>query len=326
MGQHYRQLTEQDRIFLQIMLDKGYTKVKIANVLNVHRSTIHRELKRNSVKYHWRPERYYYCNMAHKAYLERRKKGLRLEKESALKEYVHSKLKEGWSPWQIEGRLKMEKCEVGSISHESIYRYVYSDTERCYLLHKCLRRKHRYRLKKGQRKSRIPKELHISSRPELINKREEFGHWECDLMVFKRGIKTNLITLRERKTRFMLAIKNSDRCANTTAINIITAMKKLKKHVKSITFDQGIEFSKYQWIKDCINTEIYFCDPASPHQKGAIENGNGLIRIEFQRDYEAGKLKQREIDKVIKEINNRPFKCLGFYTPMEAFQKTIEHK
>lgn len=181
-------------------------------------------------------------------------------------------------------------------------------------------------MKKGQRKTRIPKDLHISSRPEVVNKREEFGHWECDLMVFKRGIKTNLITLRERKSRFMLAIKNPDRCANTTAMNIITVMKKFKKHVKSITFDQGIEFSKYQWIKDCVGTDIYFCDPASPHQKGAIENGNSMIRLEFKRDYEADKLKQHEIDKVIKGINNRPFKCLDYCTPSEIFQRTIESK
>lgn len=81
-----------------------------------------------------------------------------------------------------------------------------------------MRRKHRYRIRQGQRKSRMPTELHISSRPQIANDRSEFGHWECDLMVFKQGIKANLIMIRERKTRFMLAIKNENRCANTTAM------------------------------------------------------------------------------------------------------------
>jgi IS30 family transposase len=104
-------------------------------------------------------------------------------------------------------------------------------------------------------------------------------------------------------------------------MNIITALKKLKNHVKSITFDQGVEFSKYQWIKECIKTNIYFCDPASPYQKGSIENGNGVLRREFKRDHDADKLKQREISHMVSIINNRPLKCLGYCTPLEAFEK-----
>lgn len=89
MGKTYRQLTEQDRTFLQIMLDKGYTKVKIATVLGVHRSTVHRELRRNSVKYWYRPQvKYYYSIMAHQAYLKRRKKGLKLEKNPYLQDIL----------------------------------------------------------------------------------------------------------------------------------------------------------------------------------------------------------------------------------------------
>lgn len=325
MGTEYRHLTEQDRVFIDLMLNKGYTKIRIATILGVHRSTIHRELKRNSVKYHWRTERYYYCNMAHAAYLKRRKKLLRLEGNEPLKEYVHSKLKQGWSPWQIEGRLKSEDSKIGIITHESIYRYVYSDSDRRYLLHKYFRRKHRYRMKQGKRKFRLPKELQIASRPEEINKRLEFGHWECDLMVFKQGIKTNLITMRERKTRYMIAIKNQNKSANTTAINIISTLKNIKDHIKSITFDQGFEFSKYQWIKNTIGSDIYFCQPASPHEKGGVENGNGIIRLSFQRDHDADKLKQCEINDVINEINNRPLKCLDYRTPHELFELAINN-
>jgi IS30 family transposase len=194
---------------------------------------------------------------------------------------------------------------------------------RRYLFHKCLRRKHHYRIKRCQRKPRIPKEILITSRPDVINKRDEFGHWECDLMIFKKGVKTNLITLRERKSRYLIAIKNENREAAGTALALISKITKIKNHVKSITFDQGSEFKKYEWIKSCIGADIYFCEPASPHQKGCIENGNANIRIEFQRDYDAEKLKQRHVEKVIKNINDKPLKCLGYKTPTEEFYTSI---
>jgi len=125
-------------------------------------------------------------------------------------------------------------------------------------------------------------------------------------MIFKRGIKANLITLRERKTRYMVAIKNENKTANGTALAIISTLKNLKSNIKTITVDQGSEFNKYQWIKECLGAEFYFCEPASPHQKGAIENGNGVIRVELPRDCDFNALKQRQINALIDEINNRP--------------------
>ena len=317
MGQKYKQLTEQDRIFISLMIEKHYSRARIANLLKVDPSTIYREIKRNSVA-HWRTGlRSYWSITAHSKALKRRKRGLRLEKDTSLRHYVHAKLKAGWSPYQIEGRLKHENEGKCLISHESIYHYIYSDLNRRSILHQCLRRKHRYRVKKCQRKPRLPKELQIASRPDFINDRSEFGHWECDLMIFKKGVRANLITLRERKSRYMIAIKNKSKEADVTAISIISTLTKIKDFVKSITFDQGSEFKRYEWIQNCIEAQIYFCEPASPHQKGAIENGNGNIRIEFQRDYDIENLKQHQIHRVIENINNRPLKCLGYLTPTE---------
>lgn len=126
-----------------------------------------------------------------------------------------------------------------------------------------------YRIKKGQRKPRVPKDLLINARPDSINDRSEFGHWECDLLVFKRGTRANLITLREQQSRYMIAIKNENRKAEGTAIALISTISKIKQHVKSITFDQGSEFQKYDCIRNCIGADIYFCEPAFPYQKGA---------------------------------------------------------
>ncbi len=323
MENKYQHLNEQDRIFLRIMLEKRYAKNKIATILGVNRSTIYREIKRNSST-HWYSKKKFYCSMsAGKKYLKRRKRETKLSQNKNLQNYVHSKLRMGWSPWQIEGRLKLENDGQCLISHETIYRYIYSDYGIRNCFYQKLRRKHFLRIKRNARKPRVPKEMLITHRPDVINKREEFGHWEGDLMMFKQGIKGNLITLRERTSRFIVAIKNVDKTASGTALTLISTAKKLKKHLKSITFDQGTEFNKYQWITECFGTEIYFCKPASPYQKGAVENGNGVIRTELPRSYDISLLRQKHIAKLTDEINNRPLKCLNYQTPQEVFMQYV---
>mgnify|MGYP000533650447 CR=1 FL=1 len=321
MGTKYSQLNEQDRVFLAIMIEKDYSKPKIAAILKTHRSTIYREIKRNSTNYRYKKPKitYYAAFLAQKKSLARKQRSLKLNKNTELRCYVHEKLAKGWSPWQIEGRLKLENPGKCLISHETIYRYIYSEYSIRNRFFNKLRRKHFLRRKHNSRKERFPKDLLIHNRPDIINNREEFGHWECDLMIFKQGVKSNLITLRERNTRYVIAIKNLNKTASGTALAIISSMKKLKPHIKSITFDQGSEFMKYQWLKDCLDADIYFCDPASPHQKGSIENVNGVLRVEFPRNINLELIKQKEISKISKKINERPLKCLSYKTPEEVF-------
>lgn len=314
-------MNERDRICLTQLLREGRSKSAIAEILGVHRSTIYREINRNSAKYnnHYRSKANYLPLTAHRKYLERRKRHSKLLKDEQLKKFLHDKLRSGWSPWQIEGRLKRDNGGKSIISHETIYRYIYSDYGIRNKFYQKLRRKHHLRVKRNGRKTRIPKELLINNRPETINTRTEFGHWEGDLMLFKQGIKSNLITLRERKTRVVIAIKNANKTARGTAVNLISMLKNIKCFIKSITFDQGSEFMKYSWLKDCLGSDIYFCEPASPEQKGSVENGNGVIRVELPRSYNIDVLKQKDINKLTSEINGRPLKCLGYQTPQEIF-------
>ena len=319
MGAVYRHLSKEDRISLSLMLEKKYSKSKIARLLNVHRSTIYREIKRNRIT-NWASGNIYYApTPAQNRYEKRRIRGLKLERNEVLRSYVHDKSSRGWSPWQIEGRLKVENEGKCLISHETIYHYIYSRYNIRNRFYKCLRRKHFVRTKRHARKPRIPKELLINNRPQYINTREDFGHWECDLMIFKQGIKSNLITLRERQSRYLIVIKNANKTARGTALAIIASLKTLKHEIKSITFDQGGEFLKFPWIRDCLETKIYFCHPASPQEKGSIENGNGLIRVELPRSHNIDLLHQENILSISDEINNRPLKCLNYKTPQEAF-------
>ena len=131
-------------------------------------------------------------------------------------------------------------------------------------------------------------------------------------MVFKKGVKQNLIALVERQTRFTMAIKNDNKMASNTAIAIIKALTPIKHAIKSITFAQGVEFNRYSWIQSCLNAKIYFCDPGSPYQKGSIENRNGVIRTLYKRNYNIADLKQSELNTQIQLINDRPG-VLAFY-------------
>jgi transposase, IS30 family len=302
-------------------MNKKQSVRKIAEILKVHRSTIYREIKRNSTrfKHDFPKDHYYYSFFAHRKYLDRRKSGTKIFKNEHLREYVFDKLKEGWSPWQIEGRLRLENNGKCVISHESIYRFIYSDAGFRNQVFKKLRRKHFWRVKHKSRKRRVPKELLIENRPEYINNRSEFGHWECDLMMFKHGIKSNLITLRERTSRYVIAIKNESKDARITAMALISTITNIKNQVKSITFDQGSEFMRFNWIRSCLEADIYFCDPGRPEQKGSVENGNGVIRVELPRNFNIDELKQKDITAVTREINNRPLKCLDYRTPQELF-------
>ncbi|MDF1795131.1 MAG: IS30 family transposase [Coxiellaceae bacterium] len=261
----YKQLSRLQRVLLSTMLRKGYSKSKIATNLGVHRPTIYREINRNS----WisaSKVSYYTPQHAQGKYIRRRKKKIKLLGNKTLRQYVESRLLSGWSPWQIEGRLKYENQGRSIISHETIYRYIYSDYGIRNRFYKKLRRKHFSRVKHGSRKKRYPADIMISNRSDAINNRSVFGHWEGDLMIFKRGIRGNLITLRERKSRLLVAVKNNDKSAKGTAINIISTLKNIKDQVKSITFDQGSEFMKYPWIKDCLEADI------------ATEEGRAVIK------------------------------------------------
>ena len=118
-------------------------------------------------------------------------------------------------------------------------------------------------------------------------------------MMFQQGIKGNLITLRERKTPYMVAIKNKNKTVTGTAFALISTVKELKRAIKSITFDQDSEFQKYEWIKECLKTDVYCCKPVSPEQKATVENGNGVICVEFPRNINIVEIQQKTVNKVV---------------------------
>lgn len=315
MCQTYRQLSREDRYMIYFMLADKFTQSEIARKLNFHRSTISRESKRNSNHYGYTP------GIASKAAKKRRyHKRSNFIAYSWLKSYVIARLTEGWSPEQISGRLRLKYGKT-IIAHETIYRFIYSDEGVENKLYLYLCKKKRLRRPRGRRRAKqmIPNRVSIHERPVEIEKRRTFGHWEGDLMMFSKYVLSNIITLRERKSRFIVAIKNQDKKPTATAKNIINYLHPLKKYIKSITFDNGIEFKDHESIAEKLNLATYFCDPYKSYQKGCIENGNKLLRQPFPRDLDITAYDQAYITEQAMKINSKPMKCLGFKTPAEVF-------
>jgi len=316
MGNCYKHVQPPDRLLIYELLLQGISIPQIAQKLGFHKSTLYRELIRNSCKYGYRPD------FATQQATLRHSKYMKLDQDIDLRNLIISQLKNGWSPELIAGRLKLSNNGRSVISHEAIYQYIYSSSGKVLKLYKYLRKERHFRYPRVRRRRKNifnETKAPIKDRDESINDRQEYGHWEGDLVLFSKQ-KTNLITLRERKSRIIVAIKNHTRKAEKTAKTIIKYMKyNLNKTVKSITLDNDLSFTEFKSLKSSLNADIYFCEPYKSYQKGAIENANKLIRTELPRKTHIREITQPEIDNIINKFNNRPMKCLNYKTPNEVF-------
>ncbi|PHQ82126.1 MAG: IS30 family transposase [Coxiella sp. (in: Bacteria)] len=315
----YKQLTILDRARIYGLHEAGFTADQIATKLDRHRSTIYRELSRNSCT--WLNEYRYFPNVAQSKAQNRRLRGLKLMYNEELRQIVTKYLTYGWSPEQIAGRLKKETGHT-VISHETIYAYIYdkrAKDERLYLL---LSKRRRIRMPRVSRNYRrvgpITDRRDITERPEIISSRSTFGHWEGDLILFQKT-KSNLITLRERKSRFMFALLNPNKEAKNTSNAIIKHFGAKKPGlITTLTLDNGGEFACHKNIAKELKIDIFFCKPYASYQKGCVENGNRALRRYLPRHTEIGRYSQQKIEEITNLINNKPMKCLDYKTPAEV--------
>lgn len=236
-----------------------------------------------------------------------------------LSDYIISHLKIGWSPELISGRLKRLDSDVGIVSHESIYVYIYSEEMRHRRLWMYLRRHRKKRYKQGSRKSRkggsIKDMVSIRRRPKEVETREVVGHWESDSVQFSN--QSGIISVQvERKTRQVMITKLENKTAKETKKAVI---EKLRHHdtVKTITFDRGTEGALHSDIARELNADIYFCHAYSSWEKGAVENRNMFIREYLPRNIKIADVTDERIYEIQEILNNRPMKCLQYRTPNE---------
>lgn len=321
MGKHYKHFDLDERFELYRLIEAGLAQKEIAQLMERTESTISREIRRNSL-----PKGGYKPASADRIALSRRRRQSILERLNPLGQHVRDHLAMGWSPEQIAGRMRLEQSDH-IISHETIYRFIYRAKILGEKLYKYLPRS---KAKRGRRyykcrREPLPHKRSIHERPASVGLRNEFGHWEGDLMNF-RTLRGNLLTLNERKTRFTLTLPLQTKTAVETAQAIQNSLCRLPQAaLKTLTFDNGGEFSHFKKLEKNLGVKTYFCDPHSPWQRGTIENTNGILRRDFPRKITIDNYTENDIEDVTWNLNSTPRKCLGFMTPAEAFLQNIQN-
>ena len=300
-------------------MEIGLRPSEIACRLGRHRATIHREIRRNRCVGGYRPD------SADRRAWARKLRGSRIGRSTHLRVYVEDRLAMGWSPEQIARRMEREGSEH-ALSAESIYRHVYGPAGRRAGLPRLLaqrKSKRGRRRRNGRREPAIPNRMPIHQRPTKAHLRSQFGHWEGDLMHFRRQ-RDILLTLQERKTRLMLGRRLCGKDADGTAAAVSNELAGLPaKARRTITYDNGGEFAHHEDVTEHIGLRAYFCDPHSPWQRGGIENANGRLRRDLPRKTSLDGYTPADIDDVIWNLNSTPRKCLNYQTPIEAFAANL---
>ena len=322
----YRHFTLEERRTLFRLLNAKLPIKEIAAQLGRHRSTIYREIARNEFR-EVRQYRGYYPVTAEDSARRRRRRQRKLVRDPRLRSHVVEKLKLWWSPEQIAGRLKVAG-EDGRLCHETIYQFVYSPEGRALELHRHLLRARRLRRRRFGRKPRslkIPTERTIAQRPAEIGERHAIGHWEADLLIFRRVHgKANLTSLVERKSRLVRLIPNHDRrSARSSAPSAKRSAELPPRHARpSPSTAARSSWAMPSWPGPTAST-AYFCDPHSPWQKGSVENTNGRLRRFLPGELDLATLTPARLHEIERQMNDTPRKCLGFRTPQEAFAAAL---
>jgi IS30 family transposase len=329
LARTYRQLDLDQRRTLFRLVEARIPVGEIAARLGRHPSTIYRELGRNRFRDGDRG----FCGdfplNAQDLARRRRQRRRKLAADDDLREHVVGRLRDGWSPQQIAGRLKHEQADGGaSVCHETIYRHVYAPEGREDGLYRHLpkaRRRRGSRYGRRPRSTPIPRERWIENRPAEIGTRETFGHWEGDLLIFRKEAgKANVTSLVERKSRFTFLLANGDERSAAVVAGIADALRELPEEARrTVTFDRGSEFAGYAALDRDLAVKAYFCDPHSPWQKGGVENLNGRARRFLPRESPPEALARPHLRRLADRLNDTPRRCLGYRTPREVFQQHL---
>ena len=312
----YHQLTSAERYMISALKRQGHTIPEIAQNLGRHRSTIWRELQRNSARFDgaYRPSKAIEKTSGRRSRSRRNKRFCPADFKP-----IEGMLKEQWSPEQIVGRLAGELA----ISHETIYRHIWADKQRGGKLYKHLRgaaKRRRKRYGKYDSRGRLAGKRHISERPATVEDRRQVGHWEIDTVMGSADLHC-ILTLVERKSGYVLIGKLSSRTQQVTADRAIQLIKQSKLPFETITSDNGTEFHAYAQVERATGVTYYFANPHHAWERGTNENTNGLIRQYLPKRKSMAHVTQARCEAIAEKLNNRPRKRHGFKTPQEIINE-----
>jgi IS30 family transposase len=305
----------------------GQSIRSIATTLSRSPSTVCREIKRNG------GQQCYRANVADQAAWDRaqRPKICKLVQNREFTRMVAIKLKQLWSPAQIAGWLKRtySNDESFQVSHETIYRSLYIQARGAlkkellgHLRRSRVMRRSRHHTQKTDDHGRISNAVSISERPASVDDRAIPGHWEGDLISGSNN--SHMATLVERHTRYVMLVKVNGKDTETVVNALIKHAHKLPGELyKSLTWDRGKEMADHHRFTLATDIAVYFCDPQNPWQRGFNENTNGLLRQYFPRGTDLSVHSQAKLNKVARQLNERPRKTLDFETPAERFNQCV---
>ena len=325
MPKQYKHLNQEERELIAQYRYEGKSLGFIAKALGRNRSSISRELSRNSSTEY---KRYTPCR-AH-ARAEQRWVAVHQRprlKNDLIRQYVIKKLAEGWSPEQTAGRLPID--HPGQvISHEAIYQFIYDlQTESRLELIQHLRRANKKRKVKGigrkEKKTKIPNRISIDARPKSVENRKQYGHWEGDTLISRKS-KTALHTMVERKSRLLLLSKLDRKKCRGDLKTIIKRLGRLPaKGRRTLTLDNGTENANHEQVTAKLGLRCYFARPYASWQRGANENTNGLVRWYLPKGTDFSKIGKDQLRRIEHLINSRPRKCLKYKTPLEVAASSV---
>jgi IS30 family transposase len=315
MPKGYHHLTYDQRCQIYILKDRGDTSSTIAKVLNVHHSTIGRELRRNKGQRGYR-----YQQAQEKAFLRKNSQPNK-KMTSQLIFSIEEKLKLQWSPVQISGWLKRHGKEY--VSHETIYNHIWKDKQQGGQLYKELR--HRGKKYNKQRKGTsgrgsIPNRIDIKQRPSIVEEKSRLGDWELDTII-GAGHKGVIVSIVERTSKLTKLAKVSHKTAEKVGRALIEQLKPIKAFVHTLTADNGKEFAHHQKVCFELEAGFYFATPYHSWERGLNEHTNGLVRQYFPKTQSFLNTTSKQVKEVETLLNNRPRKALNFETPLEAFSR-----
>ena len=309
----HKQLSVEEREEIQQGLWEKESIRSIAERLGRSHSSISREIRKNLP-----PERRLYTpRLTDERAQKKRKSRGRTErlKDETTRQYVIEHLKQRWSPEQIAGRMKLE--DIGSISHEAIYQFIYAQIH-------LLRRKQKRRQHHGSRKGqRIFKErgLSIDERPSVVDLRSRIGDWEGDT-VESGDHAPGVNTLLERKSGIFLSSKVKSQTSEATRDAVVERLAGLPVH--TLTTDNGSENQRWEEIEEALGIDCFFAHPYRSSERGANENANGLLRDYYPKKTDFRLVPDEELSDVEYALNSRPRKRLRYRTPLEVWGGAIE--
>lgn len=309
----YQQLTQDERYLIYELKTEGFSQREIARRITRHHSTISREISRNIGLRGYRP-----CQ-ANKLATERKNTNhVHCKITADILTKVNNLLGQQFSPEQVSNTLAVQEI---NISTERIYQHIWEDKKAGGELHCDLRRKLRYRRKRsGKKDSRgiIPNRVSIDKRPAIVDKRTRIGDWEGDTIIGANhsGV---CVTLVERVSKLTLIKKLDTKESDKVEEAIVELLNPFGDKVKTLTLDNGKEFTNHESIAKRLGISIYFAHPYSSWERGLNENTNGLIRQYFNKKLNFQYINNSDVEFVMNRLNNRPRKKLDYDTPNKVF-------